>query len=129
MIKATVESIIPSRNGGGAKVYARSRELVSAQNPTGAAMFYSVPPFWTGGRLPYVGQIVLIGQLERKTSPHWAQPRWLARDVSSAYAIQHYSPGRMLESTQVAFGAANQSWFDRLLVIIGLRPATAMAKA
>jgi hypothetical protein len=92
-------------------------------------MFYSVPPFWTGGRLPYVGQIVLIGQLERKTSPYWAQPRWLARDVSPAYAIQHYSPGRMIEPTKVALGAEHQSWFDRLLVIIGLRSAPAMAKA
>jgi hypothetical protein len=129
MIKAKVETIIPGANGGDAKAFARSRALISQDNPNGEVMFYVAPPFWTDGRSPRKGQQVLIGQVERKTSAHWRHPRWLARDVSPAFAIQHYSSSRILEPTQVALGAANQSWFGRLLAIIGLRPAAAIGKA
>ena len=129
MIEAQIKSIIPGGSGRDAKAFARSRALISPENLSGEVMFYAAPPFWTGGRPPHVGQQVLIGHLERKTSPHWPHPRWLAREVSSAYAIRQYSPNRLREETTQSTSLASGTWIERLLTFIRLRAGKIVSQA
>lgn len=121
MITATIETILPGANGSDAKAFARSRTLVSLENPDGEVMFYVAPPFWTDGRIPRKGQQVLIGKVERKTSPHWRRPKWLARDVSPAFAVRQYSRARLNEPTTQVLRPPSGNWFERLLALLGLR--------
>ena len=84
-------------------------------------MFYAAPPFWTGGRQPHVGQQVLIGHLERKTSPYWPNPRWLARDVASVQAIETHSRNRLSEPTLVMSRNVTDGLWARFLAFAGFR--------
>ncbi len=120
MIQARVTAIIPSRNGGDAKAFARSPSLISSENPNGELMFYVAPPFWTGGRAPYVGQNLMVGHIERQTNLHWRQPRWLARDVSPEQAIKRFAPNRLQEPT-ILSTQPEAGLIGRFLALIGLR--------
>lgn len=130
MIKATITHIIPAaRNGGDARAEARSSALVSESNPNGLVSFYIRPPFWTAGRAPYSNQKVMIGEIEEKMRPDWRAPRLLARDVSPAYAIEHYSPKRATEPTRFITGDKRGSWIVRALSFLGFSSATPAVRA
>ena len=94
MIQASITKVIPGTEGRDAKAYARSQTLVSPENQRGEVMFYVAPPFWTAGRDPHPGQRIVIGSIERKLRPGWSRPGWLARDVSPAFAVEHYARHR-----------------------------------
>ncbi|HVX91024.1 MAG TPA: hypothetical protein VHC20_05375 [Candidatus Paceibacterota bacterium] len=118
MITAKVTAVMTVPDGGDAKVFARSQTLISSENPNGEVMFYAAPPFWTGGRVPYAGQAVMIGRIERKTSPHWPRPKWLARDVSSERSIQSYAPRRLHEPTILT--QPTSGFMGRILASLGI---------
>lgn len=128
MIKAVVKYIQPASNGFTSRAFGRSRELVSQENPKGELIFYVEAPDWTGGRPPHIGQEVMVGQVERKTKSQWPQPRWIAHDVSPAYAIRQYSPTRLDEPTIVIQKDQTVSWLDRFFAFCGLRPAPALLR-
>jgi len=123
MIEATVVMVKPGKNGCTARVFARSHKLVSPENADGEVMFYGTPPFWTDGHSPRVGQQVVIGQIERKTSPYWSYPKWLARDVSPAFAVRQYSHARLNEPTTQVCRPQSGNLIERVLSLVGLRTA------
>jgi hypothetical protein len=128
MIEATVKHIQPGSRGFTARAFARSTALVSSENPRGELIFYIEPPSWTAGRPPHVGQVVMVGEVERKTKPHWTQPRWLARDVSPANAIKRYSPKRVAQATTLVRGEST-TWVARILMLFGFRPSSGLNRA
>jgi hypothetical protein len=109
MIHANVIRVIPGPNGGTAKAFARSQQLVSYENPRGEVMFYVIPPFWMSGRNPQSGQRVSIGSIERKMYPWWTRPGWLARNVSPSTAVEEFSP-RGLACTTLAASNSRRLW-------------------
>ncbi|HVX91023.1 MAG TPA: hypothetical protein VHC20_05370 [Candidatus Paceibacterota bacterium] len=118
MIKAKVTAVTPAPHGRDAKIFARAQTLISPENPKGEVMFYAAPPFWTGGREPHLGQTVIIGHIERKTSPHWPKPRWLARDVSSAQVVERDAPIHLHAPKPIT--RPSSSLVVRILAAIGI---------
>ena len=127
MVTATVTQIIrAARKGGDARAEARSSSLVTESNPKGTVSFYLRPPFWADGRPPHPGQKVMVGEIEEKMRPDWAQPKLLARDVSPAYAIRQYSPRRIAQPTQFASQATQcRGWVARLMAALGFKANSA----
>lgn len=119
MITAKVISVMTAPHGRDVHVFAQAQTLISPENPRGEVMFYASPRFFAGGRKPYAGQSVMIGHVERKTSPTWARPKWRAFDVSPAQSVENHALKRLHKPTMLS--QPTSGLFGRILAAIGIR--------
>lgn len=119
MITAKVTAVMSAPHGRDVHVFAQAQKLISPENPRGEVMFYPSPRFFAGGRKPYAGQSVMIGHIERKTSPNWVQPRWRAFDVSPTQSSEHYAPKRL--HVPATLSRPSSGLIARILAALGIR--------